>query len=177
MFLPAISERRHQSLRLWQIINATFTHLISKQDPGNSNKQTANVVHWVPAFTSALFAVLCVLRLSSAYLADDRELRPVHMVAVDAEREDGSQRHHAAHRRHVVEVGLGVLDVAADQTKTGNTRFVYGQTSIKRQTAISWWIQRSEFNSFHLNVVILTSCARQYARVLISAKLLEQKDG
>lgn len=37
------------------------------------------------------------------------------MVAVDAEREDGSQRHHAAHRRHVVEVGLRVLDVAADK--------------------------------------------------------------
>lgn len=61
--------------------------------------------------------------LSSAYLANDRELRPVHMVAVDAEREDGSQRHHAAHRRHVVEVGLRVLDVAADKTKTGNTPF------------------------------------------------------
>lgn len=59
--------------------------------------------------------------LSSAYLANDGELRPVHVVAVDAEREDSSQRHHAAHRRHVVEVGLRVLDVAADPRKQQET--------------------------------------------------------
>lgn len=56
--------------------------------------------------------------LSSAYLAYDGKLGPVHVVAVDAEREDCSQRHHATYRRHVVEVGLRVLDVAADKKKT-----------------------------------------------------------
>lgn len=60
--------------------------------------------------------------LSSTYLANDRELRPVYVVAVDAEREDGRQRHHAAHRRHVVQVGLRVLDVAADKNHTASTR-------------------------------------------------------
>lgn len=35
------------------------------------------------------------------------------VVAVDAQREHGGQCHHAAHRRHVVQVRLGVLDVAA----------------------------------------------------------------
>lgn len=46
------------------------------------------------------------------YLADDGELWSVDVVAVDPQRKHCSQRHHAAHRRHVVQVGLGVLDVA-----------------------------------------------------------------
>lgn len=50
------------------------------------------------------------------YLANDGELGPVDMVAVDAQGEDGSQSHHAAHGGHVVEVGLGVLDVSATRT-------------------------------------------------------------
>lgn len=45
------------------------------------------------------------------YLADNRELLPVDMKAIDAQREDSSQSHHAAHCCHVVEVGLRVLNV------------------------------------------------------------------
>lgn len=56
----------------------------------------------------------------SRYLADDGELRSVDMVAVNPEREHRSQRHHAAHSRHVVQVRLRVLDVAA--AVTGFTR-------------------------------------------------------
>lgn len=33
------------------------------------------------------------------------------MKAINAQREDSSQSHHAAHRSHVVKVGLRVLDV------------------------------------------------------------------
>ena len=47
------------------------------------------------------------------YLADNGELSPVDMKAVDAQREDSSQSHHAAHCGHVVQVGLRVLNVPA----------------------------------------------------------------
>lgn len=45
------------------------------------------------------------------YLADDGELPPVDMKAVDTQRENSCQSHHAAHSSHVVKVGLRVLNV------------------------------------------------------------------
>lgn len=45
------------------------------------------------------------------YLADDRKLLPVDMKAINTQRKDSSQRHHAAYCCHVVKVGLRVLNV------------------------------------------------------------------
>lgn len=53
---------------------------------------------------------------TEAYLADDRKVPPVHVKAVDAQREDRRQSHHAAHGGHVVQVGLRVLDVSSENT-------------------------------------------------------------
>ncbi len=46
------------------------------------------------------------------HLADDRELPLVDMKAINAEWEDSSQSHHAAHCSHVVKEGLRVLNVS-----------------------------------------------------------------
>lgn len=64
----------------------------------------------------------------SRYLADDGELRSVDVVAVNPKWEHRSQRHHAAHRRHVVQVRLRVLDVAGAVTgrqETHATSMIY----------------------------------------------------
>lgn len=45
------------------------------------------------------------------YLAHYGKLRATDVKPVDPERKDGSQRHHAAHSRHVVQVRLWVLNV------------------------------------------------------------------
>lgn len=59
--------------------------------------------------------------LDWTYLTDHRELSPVDMKAVDAQREDSSQSHHAAHCGHVVQVRLRVLDVPGAQSTNTHT--------------------------------------------------------
>lgn len=51
------------------------------------------------------------------YLADYRELPPGDMKAIDAQREDSSQSHHAAHCSYVVKVRLRVLNVPGAKTE------------------------------------------------------------
>lgn len=132
----------------------------------------------------------------SRYLADDGELRSVDVVAVNPKREHRGQRHHAAHRRHVVQVRLRVLDVAgaaagftrrrAQRQKTNPTVIIYpGKVhlvevcvckwglivaAVSSQTVISSLLPCRELHSFHLNVIILMSCVSQSGGVLIRVK-------
>jgi len=39
------------------------------------------------------------------------------MEAIDAQRKDSSQRQHASHRGHVVQIGLRVLDVSVRRVR------------------------------------------------------------
>lgn len=79
----------------------------------------------------------------------------MYVVAVDAEREDGSQRHHAAHRRHVVEVRLRVLDVAANKNNEAKHRLFTPKLCTETRTqnaAISRKLQSAR--GFHLASLI-----------------------
>ena len=61
----------------------------------------------------------------SQYLADGGEVSRADVQAVQAQREDRGQSHHTAHCSHVVQVGLGVLDVpAATHTYTLSSAFL-----------------------------------------------------
>lgn len=66
---------------------------------------------------------------SLSHLADDGELRPVDVVAVDPQREHGGQSHHAAHGRHVVQVRLRVLDVADSHKRTEKKKHQGGENT------------------------------------------------
>lgn len=84
-----------------------------------------------PYSSSCPLALPCLCLVSfSSYLADDGELRSVDVVTINPQREHCSQSHHAAHRCHVVQVRLRVLDVAVTdshrdkkQTHSGNYYF------------------------------------------------------
>lgn len=74
-----------------------------------------------------------MFQLLKVYLADDGELPHVDVEAIDAQRKDSSQSHHAAHCGHVVKVRLRVLNVPeAKAEKHTFTVCYYKQTQQTR---------------------------------------------
>lgn len=70
--------------------------------------------HWNQMFADSQSDSFC------CYLADDGELWSVDMVTIDSQWEHCSQRHHAAHCCHIVEIRLRVLDVTTAFTHREN---------------------------------------------------------
>lgn len=82
------------------LIKFSATGITSLEKYICSYNNTITPLHfWLLLALPSLCRFLC-------YLADDGELRLLDVVTINPQREHSSECHHAAHRCHVVQVGL-----------------------------------------------------------------------